>query len=195
MIRRGASLLVASVALLFAGPAAATILTRGAGHAIYPAGSPCEAATVTHDGTQLPVASCAIGESFHVVVPFPRDAANAWAYQVHWESGSVSTDVTCWRVQAAAYPDSADMTAAVTENAVTVPSSAGDANQGADVRQVTAYSAAATVRNADGDVDCAGAPSSCEGAEVRLIVTRIACAANDLAGDAKARLIVADTNP
>jgi hypothetical protein len=30
---------------------------------------------------------------------------------------------------------------------------------------------------------------------VRLIVTRIACAADDLAGDAKARLVVADTNP
>jgi hypothetical protein len=153
------AIILAAFALLLASPASATILTRGAGHAIYPAASPCAADTVTHDGTQLPVASCAIGEAFHLTVPFPRDASNAWAYAVHWESDSASTtDVVCWRVQAAAYPDSTDMTGAVTENAVTAPSSAGDTNQGADVRQVTAASASATVRNADGDVNCTGAP-------------------------------------
>lgn len=188
-------LILAAFALLLASPAAGAIITRGAGHAIYPAASPCTASTVTHDGTQVPVAECAIGEAFHVVVPFYKDAANSWQYRLHWESDSVTEDVVCWQVQAAAYPDSTDMTASVTENAVTVPNTTGDANQSADVRQITAWSASTTVRNADGDVDCTGSPSSCEFAEVRLIVTRVACASGDLAGDAKARLIQADTNP
>lgn len=188
-------ILATLAAVLLASPAAATILTRVAGNAIYPAASNCAAGTVTHDGTVLPVAECAIGEAVHFTVPFPRDGANSWKYLVHWQSASATTDVTCWRVQAAAYPDTTDMTAAVTENAVTAPDSTGDANQAADTRQVTAYSAAAVVRNADGDIDCTGSPSACEGAEVRLIVTRIACDANDLAGDAKLRIVVADTNP
>lgn len=192
MIERLTTILLA---LLLASPASAAIITRGAGHAIYPASSPCTAGTVTHDGTQVPVAECAIGEAFHVVVPFYKDAANAWSYRIHWESDSATTDFACWHVEAAAYPDGTLMTAAVTENVADVPSAAGDANQAANTRQMTAWSAAVAVRNAASDVDCTGAPSSCEHAEVRLIVTRVECAANDLAGDAKVRLIQADVNP
>ncbi len=188
--------LLSSVILVLAAlPASASIITRGAGHAIYPASSPCSAGSVTHDGTDYPTAECGIGESFHLVVPFYKDAANAWAYSVHWESDSATTDNVCWTVEAAAFPDSTDMTAAVTENIAIVPDAGGDANQGTDVRQITAWSSPATVRNVDGDIDCTGFPSSCEHAETRWIVTRVACSADDLAGDAKVRAVQADTNP
>lgn len=186
---------VVALLLAWAAPASASFLYRGAGAASYPAASPCTADVVTHSGEEIRVVNCGIGESFFLRVPFLKDSSNSWSYLFQWETPSAGAGKVCLTVEAAALPDGADADATVTETVASVPDAAGDASQGADAVNISGWSSPVAVRNADGDVSCAGTPSVCEHAEVRLIVTRVACSADDLAGDASIRMLVADTNP